>query len=76
MEPVYFVMAILGCGDAQAQCSEARVEPARYATVQQCQAALPSALARHADLDFPTVAGTCRSSGPQMVRAEVKRPRG
>ena len=76
MEPMYFVMAILGCGDGQATCQEARVEPVRYQNVAQCQAALPTALARHTDLDFPVVSGTCRANGPRMVRAEVKTKRG
>jgi hypothetical protein len=72
VESIYYVMAILGCGDGQAQCAEARVEPARYQNVQQCQAALPQALARHTDLDFPVVAGACRASGTRMVSADVK----
>lgn len=76
MEPVYFVMAILGCGDAGASCTEARVEPARFQSVAQCQAALPSALARHTDLDFPVVSAACRATGPRMVRAEAKPSRG
>lgn len=76
MEPVYFVMAILGCGDAQQACEQARVEPARYQSVAQCQAALPIALARHTDLDFPMVSGVCQANGMRMVRAEVTRPRG
>ena len=76
MEPVYFVLAIMGCGDGQAQCQEQRVEPARYESAAQCRAALPTALARHADLDFPVVSGACRASGPVMVRAGLKRPRG
>ena len=43
MEPLYFVMAIMGCGDGTANCAEARVESVHYATVQQCQAAMPAA---------------------------------
>ena len=73
MEPVFFVMAILGCGDGQAQCSEARVEPVRYQSAAQCQAALPTALARHTDLDFPVVSGACRASGTRMAQAATRR---
>ena len=72
MEPVFFVLAIMGCGDAEAACSQARVEPAHYATIQQCQAAMPAALARNTDLDFPVTTAACRGSGPRM--AEVKGP--
>lgn len=67
MDSVYFVLAIMGCGDASTACAEARLEPARYATVQQCQAAMPAALARHTDLSYPVISATCRSSGLQMV---------
>lgn len=76
MEPVFFVMAILGCGDGQVACSEMRVESVRFQSVAQCQAAMPNALARHADLDFPVVSAACRASGPVMVRAAAPPPRG
>lgn len=73
---MYFVLAILGCGDAQASCSEARVEPARYQSAAQCRAALPVALARHTDLDFPVISAACRANGPMMAKAEARTPRG
>ena len=75
MDPVFFVLAIMGCGDASAACAEARVEPARYTTMRQCQVAMPAALARNTDLDFPVVSAACRGSGVRM--ADVKAtPRG
>lgn len=76
MEPVFFVMAILGCGDGSSQCREARVEPNHYASVQQCQAQLPAALARNTDLSFPTISATCRADGALMARAEPRNRRG
>jgi hypothetical protein len=75
MEPVYFVMAILGCGDLQDQCQQARVEPTRYQSAAQCQAAMTQVLPRHMDLSFPTIAATCQRNGQQMARADT-RPRG
>ena len=74
MEPVFYVMAILGCGDGSTQCTQARLEPAHYASAQQCQAALPAALARNSDLSFPTIAASCRASGPVMVKADLRTP--
>ncbi len=68
MEPIFFVMAIMGCGDGEAQCVPARLEPVHYATVQQCRAALPQVLARNTDLSFPVIAADCRASGMQMVQ--------
>ncbi|PAX06842.1 hypothetical protein [Sphingomonas lenta] len=76
MEPVYFILAIMGCGDGQAACQEQRVEPVRYETAAECRAAMPVALQRHTDIDFPVVSAACRASGPVMVKNEVKRPRG
>ena len=34
MEPVFFVLAIMGCGDGVTDCAQARIEPAHYATIQ------------------------------------------
>ena len=76
MEPVFFVMAILGCGDGNSQCTEARVEPVHYQSVQQCQAQLPAALARNTDLSFPTISATCRTSAAQVARTEQRSRRG
>lgn len=76
MEPIFYVMAILGCGDASAACTEARIEPVRYHSAAQCRAALPQALARHTDLAYPTIAADCRASGDRLVQATTGRPRG
>ena len=70
MERLFFVMAIMGCSDGSANCAEARVEPARYATYAQCQAAMPAALMRNTDVDYPVVSAACRRNGQQMVQAQ------
>lgn len=76
MEPMFFVMAILGCGDGQQQCAEARIVPARYETMAQCRAALPEQLARNSDVPFPVIGADCRSNGVRMVKAAAKIPHG
>jgi hypothetical protein len=77
MEAAFFVMAIMGCGDANTACTEARVDPVHYSNVAQCQAAMPAALARNNDLSFPVISATCRSNGQQWVKAAAKTsPRG
>lgn len=76
MEPIVYVLAILGCGDGSAACQEARIEPAHYQSAAQCRAALPAALARNTDLAYPTIAANCRASGERMVKAGGLRPRG
>lgn len=69
MTPVFFVLAIMGCGDDQSACAQVRVDPAHYATAAQCNAALPAALARNTDLDYPVITGACRSNGMQVASA-------
>ena len=76
MEPVFFVLAILGCADGGTQCADARVLPARYATVAQCRAQMSHTLARQTDLDFPTVLADCRQQGPQVAKADLTKPKG
>lgn len=76
MEAAFFVMAIMGCGDASAGCATARVEPAHYATVQQCQAAMPAALARNTDVDYPVVSAACQRNGAQFVDRVQDKGRG
>jgi hypothetical protein len=71
MTPVFFVLAIMGCGDDSSACAQVRVEPAHYATAAQCNAALPAALARHTDLDYPVISGACRANGMQMASADT-----
>jgi hypothetical protein len=67
MEPVFYVMAILGCGDGSQMCTQQRLEPARYTSVQACQEAMPAALRRNSDIDFPVISAACKASGPIMV---------
>jgi hypothetical protein len=70
MGPLFFVMAIMGCSDGSADCAEARVEQTHYATMQQCRAAMPAALTRNTDVDYPVVAASCRTNVQQMVQAK------
>ena len=61
MEAGYFIIAILGCGDASANCTPVATAPARYESAAACSAATPDALAANTDLDFPTLVAQCRS---------------
>ncbi|MFL0414824.1 hypothetical protein [uncultured Sphingomonas sp.] len=76
MQPIFFVLAIMGCGDDATGCAEARIEPVRYATVHQCRAALPQALARNTDLAFPVISAACRSNGPIIAKNDKAAPQG
>jgi hypothetical protein len=67
------VMAIMGCGDGQAACAQARVETVQYRSIQQCQAAMPAVLARNTDIDYPEVAATCQARGARLAQNDRAR---
>ncbi len=76
MEPLFYVMAIMGCGDGNVQCTEARIVPVHYASMAQCRAALPDQLAKNTDVPYPTIGASCRTKGAMMATSGVKAPRG
>ncbi|MBB5711085.1 hypothetical protein [Sphingomonas xinjiangensis] len=70
MDQIFYVLAIMGCGDDAGLCQQARVEPVRYTSVAACQDAMPVALHRNADLSFPVISATCRRDGPQWAKID------
>lgn len=70
MEPLIFVMAILGCGEGDAPCRELRLVEQRFASEQACMAATEDVLARNDDILFPSVVAQCRrdGAGSQLLR--------
>jgi len=77
VEPILFVMAILGCGESDAPCREVRLEQARYRSEASCMAATEAALMRNDDLVFPTIVARCQPAGArvQPLRgSDVMRP--
>ena len=76
MEPVYFVMAILGCADDGLQCREQRLEPVRYQSAAACRAAVDAAILRNTDLDYPMISADCRSNRQQLAVDRTAGPAG
>lgn len=77
MTTAFFIMAILGCGDAETSCQQVRVAEAHYATVDACVAATTAVLTRNADLQYPVVSAQCRGVTSATAEAELARyPRG
>ena len=76
MEPLFYVMAIMGCGDGNVQCTQARIVPVRYESMAECRAALPVQLARNTDVDYPMVGAACQRRGVEYVKTSAKTPRG
>jgi hypothetical protein len=62
MEPVLYLMAILGCGDAGTGCQAVRTPPVRYASADACRAATDAVLIASTDLDYPMLRADCRRS--------------
>lgn len=70
MQALVYVMAIMGCGESDAACREVRIDQQSYRSEASCRAATADALARHADLEFPTVVARCR---PANATAQLLR---
>ncbi|WP_353203267.1 hypothetical protein [Sphingomonas sp.] len=71
MEPLFYVMAIMGCGDGNSACQQARVESAQYSSIRACQQAMPAALVRNSDIDYPVVTASCRATGLRLVQTRA-----
>ena len=72
MEPLFYVMAIMGCADGNVQCTEARIVPTRYQSMAQCRPALPDQLAQNTDVPYPMIGAACRTAGAQIAKTESK----
>ena len=70
MQALVYVMAIMGCGESDAACREVRIDQQTYRSEASCRAGMNAALARHTDLEFPTVVARCRPANgrPQLLR--------
>ena len=71
MEPLFYVMAIMGCADGSTACQQARIEPVQYQSIRACQQAMPAALSRNSDIDYPVVTASCRATGIRMAQGSA-----
>lgn len=78
MGPAFYVMAILGCGEADTACEPVGVTEQVYQSIDACTAATPDAVTRHADLAYPVVVAQCqpgdRSISYKILPHEVDLP--
>jgi hypothetical protein len=70
MEPMYFVIAILGCGDGSTACTPVMTVPTRYESEAACEAATTGALLSNSNFDYPSLLAQCR---PGQVRSAAER---
>lgn len=86
MGPALFVMAILGCGEADNACRQVALAPARYESLDACNAATAAALPGYSDAAFPVVVAQCeradraaaldiKASDVDLPAADTARPR-
>jgi len=62
VEQLFYVMAILGCGDNGSGCTEARLADRQYRTRHECARAVESQLLGSSDIDFPMITARCVSA--------------
>lgn len=71
MEPLFYVMAIMGCADSGDMCSEARIAQPQFTSYQACQLAMDDQLMLNSDLSFPVIQAQCRSTRPIMASKDA-----
>ena len=79
MGPGIFIIAILGCGDADSACTQVRTLDTRYESQAACTAATEAVLPAQSDVDYPVVVAQCVAAGanpPRLRSGEVKLPEG
>ena len=63
MEPAFFLIAILGCGEGDAPCEQVRRLDTRYESRAACTQATDRALMASADAPYPVVVAQCVAAG-------------
>ena len=78
MGPAFYVMAILGCGEAETACEPVGVTDSRYESVEACTAETAAAIERHANAPYPVVVAQCQKAEGAVVGkilpSEIKLP--
>lgn len=80
MAPAVFILAILGCGEADAPCRQVAVTDTVYSSAEACSAQTAAAIEHYMDIPYPVVVAECRRAGTkpaqQLREDEVKLPDG
>ncbi len=79
MGPGIFIIAILGCGEADSACTQVRTLDTRYESQAACTAATEAVLPAQTDVDYPVVVAQCVAAGgppPRLRAGEVALPEG
>ena len=68
MGPAFYIMAILGCGEADAPCEQVGVQQAQYASIEQCNAATDEAVMLYSDALYPVVVAQCQRADSPIAQ--------
>lgn len=78
MGPGFFIMAILGCGEADAACQQIATVESRYESMDACSAATAGEVERRLELPYPVVVAQCERADAEVVQtltpAEIDLP--
>lgn len=78
MGPAFFVMAILGCGEADTACQQVGVADSHYATIEDCNRAAAAVIGRFTDAPYPVIVAQCGLAdgvrAERVMPSEVKLP--
>ena len=67
MGPAFYVLAILGCGEADAACEQVALAPAQYRSLEECNQATGAAVTQHQDALYPVVVAQCRRADAEVA---------
>jgi hypothetical protein len=73
MGPAFYVMAILGCGEADTACQPVSMVETRYESLEACNAATAMAVSQHMNLAFPVVAAQCQREDREVAQKLMPR---
>ena len=80
MAPALYILAILGCGEADAPCRQVAVTDTVYASAEACSDQTAAAIEHYIDIPYPVVVAECRPAGTVPVQQlrddEVQLPEG
>lgn len=67
MGPGYFILAIMGCGDAGTMCEQVAREDVIYRSEAACYADSETALIRESNQPYPLLMAECRDLNEQIA---------
>ena len=72
MEPAFFIIAILGCGEGDSPCAQIRQLDTRYESQAACTRATDDALVANVEDDYPVIVAQCVAPGRSASLSPVE----